>query len=466
MRRLLVVPALALVLVGTPVLALQSSEPPPVSASEVPVAPDTTVSPGWQSPETPVDATLVGVTWEGDPGAEFTIESRSSDGTWTPATSLEGGDEVDPGTKDAASAAAVPAHGTEPVWIGEDATAVRVSLAGDVPASDVKVAAVDSEPASVPGGAAGAITDVVGTVDGVGRWLYGALLLTTVALLTAFALGWTPWRAGRGRKWLVMLGIGGIVLAGCVPVAKPPPPPPKSGKSGGTSAPAQPPITSRAAWGARAFGCGSPDYAPAVKVAVVHHTVNSNSYKSSDAPALVRGIQAYHMGTLGYCDIAYNFLISRTGTIFEGRAGGITQPVIGAHAGGFNTASVGIALIGDYTGSQPPSAQWNALVDLLAWRLHVSGVDPAKGATMTAASSPCGCVRFPAGQSVHFANALLGHRDVDFTSCPGDALYPRLGELRNTVEAKLTAPPPPKPKSTTTTTTTSTTTTSTTLGKT
>jgi N-acetylmuramoyl-L-alanine amidase len=415
----------------------------------VPVAPDQTVEPGWQSPETPVDAALVGVTWQGDPSAEFTIESRGADGTWTAATPVEGDGEFDPGTKDAARAATVPAHGTEPVWIGEDATAVRVTLQGDAPATDVAVAAVDAPSAPVPDGAAGALGDTFGAVHGTSRWLFGAALLGVAALLAACALGWSPWRF-RGRKWLVLLGLGALVLTACVPATKPPPPAKKSKSTSGAPgvvAPARKPsITSRSSWGAQPFDCGTPDYAPALKLAVVHHTVNSNNYSPSQAAQLVRSIQAYHMHTLGYCDIAYNFLIARDGTIFEGRAGGTSKPVIGAHAGGFNTASTGIALIGDYSGSQPPGAQWNALVDLLRWRLSAAGIDPSQGATATAASSPCGCVRFPNGQSVHFPNAIVGHRELDFTECPGNAFFSRMGELRGAVQAGIstaaTAPPP------------------------
>ena len=362
MRRLLLVPALALVLVGTPVLALQEAAPPPVEIADVPVAPDQTVEPGWESAETPVDATLVGVTWEGDPNAEFTIESRSADGSWTAATGIEGDTEVDPGTKDEARAATVPGNGTEPVWIGEDATAVRVTLGGETPATNVTVAAVDAQTASVPDGAAGAITGVVGDVGGSSRWLYGAALLAAVVLLAALGFGWSPWRH-RGRKWLALLGLGAILLTACVPAAKPPPQSQPSPGSTTGATPPKPAMQTRSSWGAQPFACGTPDYASSLKFGVVHHTVNSNSYSPAQAAALVRGIQAYHMGTLGYCDIAYSFLISRTGTIFEGRAGGTSKPVIGAHAGGFNTSSTGVALIGDYTAAQPPGEQWNALVN-------------------------------------------------------------------------------------------------------
>ncbi|HUV10990.1 MAG TPA: hypothetical protein VMX12_08420, partial [Acidimicrobiia bacterium] len=74
MRRLLLLPALAFVLLGAPVLALQSTPPPVPTTEDLAVsAPSETVVEGWASAETPVDATLVGVRWNGDPAAEFTV---------------------------------------------------------------------------------------------------------------------------------------------------------------------------------------------------------------------------------------------------------------------------------------------------------------------------------------------------------------------------------------------------------
>ena len=61
---------------------------------------------------------------------------------------------------------------------------------------------------------------------------------------------------------------------------------------------------------------------------------------------MVRAIAVYHVQANGWDDIGYNFLVDRFGQIFEGRYGGITAPVIGAHAEGFNDGSVGVALIG------------------------------------------------------------------------------------------------------------------------
>src|SRR6185295_18850593 len=117
-------------------------------------------------------------------------------------------------------------------------------------------------------------------------------------------------------------------------------------------------------------------------------------------------------------DIAYNFLIDRYGQIFEGRDGGIDKPVIAAHAGGFNTNSVGIALIGTFGSTRPPAAQWNALVHLLRWRLSVGRVNP--GLPFTTTVGAFDGARYPAG-TMSFGNAILMHRDVDLTDCPGNA---------------------------------------------
>ena len=101
-------------------------------------------------------------------------------------------------------------------------------------------------------------------------------------------------------------------------------------------------MLSREVWGANeAIRRAPPSYAPSVQFALVHHTAGTNSYTASQSAAIVRGIEIYHVKGNGWNDIGYNFLVDKYGQVFEGRYGGVDKPVIGAHAEGFNTGSVG-----------------------------------------------------------------------------------------------------------------------------
>jgi hypothetical protein len=214
--------------------------------------------------------------------------------------------------------------------------------------------------------------------------------------------------------------------------------PPFGVSRAGASTPV-PGLITRAQWGAdesyRTLNCdGKPEYATDVKRAIVHHTDNSNDYQPSDSAALVRGIYYFHTHTQGWCDIAYNFLIDRYGQIFEGRYGGIGRPVIGGHASGFNTGSTGVAVIGDFeTGAVPPAA-YQGLRALLSWKLAYHGVDPnGLSVAVTGANTSA---RWPEGTAVVLAN-IGGHRDTNYTDCPGQYLYAMLGQLRADVAADI-----------------------------
>jgi hypothetical protein len=172
----------------------------------------------------------------------------------------------------------------------------------------------------------------------------------------------------------------------------------------------------------------APHYADAVHLALVHHTAGSNAYSAGQSAAIVRAIEVYHVKGNGWNDIGYNFLVDKYGQIFEGRYGGITKPVIGAHAQGFNVGSVGIAVIGDYqSATLTPSAR-AALVSLLAWRLDLAHVDPLSRVVRVSTGNP----RYPAGKAVTL-NAISGHRDTYPTSCPGSNLYAQLPAIRAAV---------------------------------
>ncbi|MHB8642522.1 MAG: N-acetylmuramoyl-L-alanine amidase [Gaiellaceae bacterium] len=180
-----------------------------------------------------------------------------------------------------------------------------------------------------------------------------------------------------------------------------------------------PQIITRTQWEAdESIRRAAPEYSPALQLAIVHHTVNTNAYSCSDSASIVRGIMAYHVQSNGWNDIGYNFLIDRCGNVFEGRYGGVDKNVVGAHALGFNRNSVGIALIGTFDSVKPTDAQLAALEKLIAWRLDVAHVDPAS----TVSYISGGNAKFHAGTTVSL-RAVSGHRDVYATDCPGTALY-------------------------------------------
>jgi flagellar hook assembly protein FlgD len=193
----------------------------------------------------------------------------------------------------------------------------------------------------------------------------------------------------------------------------------------------EPAIVTRAQWGAdEKIVRAKPLIAKTLKLAIVHHTVSLNTYTPAQAPAIVRGIEAYHVQGNGWNDIGYNFLVDRYGTIYEGRAGGVTNDVIGAHSEGFNTGTVGISLIGNFETVAPPKAMQDALVNLLAWRLDVAHIDPLSKVAYTSG----GNAKFKAGKVVTL-NAISGHRDTYFTECPGNAVYALLPEIAKSAAA-------------------------------
>ncbi|MDV9178784.1 peptidoglycan recognition protein, partial [Streptomyces sp. W16] len=190
----------------------------------------------------------------------------------------------------------------------------------------------------------------------------------------------------------------------------------------------RPRIVTRRGWGAdeklREKGFV---YTKKVKAAFVHHTASGNNYRCSQAPSVIRGIYRYHVRSSGWRDIGYNFLVDKCGTIYEGRAGGVTKAVLGAHTLGFNTNSMGIAVLGTFGTAKPSSAAVTAIARLAAWKLGLYGVNP-RGKTYLKSG---GGNLYRKGKNVRL-NVISGHRDGFATECPGRQLYGKLGSARST----------------------------------
>jgi hypothetical protein len=200
-----------------------------------------------------------------------------------------------------------------------------------------------------------------------------------------------------------------------------------------TSTAPRPDIISRAGWGADESLVTTPNaYGTTVKAVFVHHTDTGNDYSCADSAAIVRSIFLYHVKTNGWNDIGYNFLVDKCGTLYEGRSGGVDQPVIGAHAYGFNTDSAGVQ--GTFTAVAPPQPALDTVARVAAWKLGLDGGDPTGTTTLTEGVKDG---NFPYGSSVTF-KTISGHRDANSTACPG-LIYDKLATIR-TAAAQWTKP--------------------------
>ena len=232
---------------------------------------------------------------------------------------------------------------------------------------------------------------------------------------------------------------------------------PLAGAAGHADRPA---VISRRDWGAdetlRFGGDGrelwSPAYSPVQKL-IVHHTAGENG--DPDPAATVRAVYYYHAVTQGWGDIGYNFLIDAEGRLYEGRhsasgsadAGELADATPGeddagrgvtaAHAYGYNSGTVGIALLGNLNAQDAQPAARETLERLLAWEAERHGLDPLGDGLYT---NPV------TGASRSLPN-VAAHRDVVATDCPGAVFYATLPQLRDAVARRLSATPldPPVP---------------------
>ena len=195
--------------------------------------------------------------------------------------------------------------------------------------------------------------------------------------------------------------------------------------------PGMPSYVSRASWGADESRVRGTSAANQLKAVVIHHTAGTNNYTSSQSAQIVRGILTYHTATLGWADIGYNVLVSKYGQIFEGRSGGLHRNITGAHAYGFNSGSFGISVMGDYSSTAVPRAARVAVAQLVGWKL-LSTFQTSVWAKSS--WTPGTGTRFTAGKTISLAK-MMGHRDVNYTECPGLSLYRQFDTIRGEAQA-------------------------------
>ncbi|MFR9676206.1 FG-GAP-like repeat-containing protein [Streptomyces sp. TR02-1] len=206
----------------------------------------------------------------------------------------------------------------------------------------------------------------------------------------------------------------------------------------------QPPVVPRAQWGADESTVEDPPHwVDDIEAAFVHHTDTENGYSCTQSPAMVRSLMTYHVQTLGWNDIGYNFVVDKCGTIFEGRAGGIDMPVYGAHTLGFNSYSTGISVLGSFhLADGYPSTRINeALGRISAYKLGQYGHSPSGQVTLEA-KADTGV--WNEGDMATL-NRISGHRDGFNTQCPGEHLYQQLPEIRSFAASPAASAATPTP---------------------
>ncbi|MFJ4241963.1 N-acetylmuramoyl-L-alanine amidase [Streptomyces iakyrus] len=200
-----------------------------------------------------------------------------------------------------------------------------------------------------------------------------------------------------------------------------------AGPAAGSAAAERPVVTSRSAWGAdESLVKDPPTYTGDTQAMFVHHTAGTNDYACSASASIVRGVFLYHVQSNGWNDIGYHFLVDKCGTVFEGRAGGIDKPVLGAHAYGFNTATSSVSVLGDYSTAVTNAAVRESVAKVAAWKLGLYGIDPTGTVVLTSGADNG---KYKLGQKGTF-HRISGHRDGYPTACPGQNLYDDLPEIR------------------------------------
>jgi SpoIID/LytB domain protein len=206
--------------------------------------------------------------------------------------------------------------------------------------------------------------------------------------------------------------------------------------------PLKPAIITRAQWGAdESLRSRGPVYTGTIRAGFLHHTASSTSYAKEQAAAQVRALYAYFTLSLGYSDIAYNFFVDRFGRLYEGRAGGMDRNVLGGHTAGFNENTFAVAAIGDFDTTKPNATDYAAIQEsvskLFAWKFALNHADPTGTATLTSNSS-AGTSKYSSGTTVTVP-AVMGHRDIGSTACPGRYLEPMVPNIRTRAKALMGA---------------------------
>lgn len=155
-------------------------------------------------------------------------------------------------------------------------------------------------------------------------------------------------------------------------------------------------VACREAWGALPASAAMVEHAP-VRL-TLHHTAVSQD-DLDQGPARARRHQRYHQ-SLGWPDLAYHFLVDRSGLAYEGRDVGFRGDTATEYD---PTGHFLVCLEGNYDVQEPSGEQLDTAVALFAWASQRYDID---------------------------ATTLAGHREyAPSTTCPGSAVSAMIPDL-------------------------------------
>lgn len=137
---------------------------------------------------------------------------------------------------------------------------------------------------------------------------------------------------------------------------------------------------------------------PSTEMIVIHHA----GFPDGDKDSSAEEIHKFHQEVNGWAGIGYHYVIRKDGTIEQGRR----PQMVGAHSYHHNMNSVGICVAGNFEVAKIKEKQMDSLKLLTAWLCKKYKLNPMKD------------------------GVIVGHRDLNDTSCPGKNLYSKLGEIR------------------------------------
>ncbi len=158
-------------------------------------------------------------------------------------------------------------------------------------------------------------------------------------------------------------------------------------------------------------------YSKKVTALVVHHTAIQVTGDTRSGVERMRALYLYHSQNRGWGDIGYHYIVDENGNIFEGKSGG--PFVVAGHAYCNNVNTVSVALLGNFEIEQPSQEQMKSLQWLLSDLAGTYDIDVTKNVTFHGKKMP----------------AIVGHRDLLQTDCPGYYAYGILDQVRANVAA-------------------------------